>query len=166
MAKQPTKKTVNKTVAKKATTKPVATKKTAVKKTAVKKVAAKKIAAPIVAAKKIAAPKVATTKPATKSVAKKATPKPQAKAKASLTRILVKADVGFGNELHLRGAGGGLSWDFGTDMENISADKWLWQGDVSAKEVVFKVLLNDTVWSEGNDYVVSAGDSIDIEPEF
>lgn len=156
MAKQPTKKTVNKTVAKKATTKPVATKKTAVKKTAVKKVAAKKIAAP----------KVATTKPATKSVAKKATPKPQAKAKASLTRILVKANVGFGNELHLRGAGGGLSWDFGTDMENISADKWLWQGDVSAKEVVFKVLLNDTVWSEGNDYVVSAGDSIDIEPEF
>lgn len=154
MAKQPTKKTAKKAVAKKATTKPVATKPAAVKKTATKKVAAKKTVAT----------KVAATKPESKPSAKKSPAKP--KAKPALTRILVKANVGFGNELHLRGAGGGLSWDFGTDMENLSADEWLWQGEVKSGEVVFKVLLNDTIWSVGEDYVVSAGASIVIEPEF
>ncbi len=160
MAKQPTKKTANKAVAKKTTTKPVAAKKTAVKKTAVKKVAAKKIVT-----KKVAAPKPAT-KPAPKPVAPKAPAKPKAKSKPSLTRILVKADVGFGNELHLRGTGGGLSWDYGTALENVSADEWLWQGEVKSGEVVFKVLLNDTVWSFGDDYVVAAGASIVVQPEF
>jgi hypothetical protein len=151
MAKQPTKKTANKAVAKKTTTKPVAAKKTAVKKVAAKTIVTKKVAAP---------------KPASKPVAPKAPAKPKAKSKPSLTRILVKADVGFGNELHLRGAGGGLSWDYGTTMENASADEWLWQGEVKSGEVVFKVLLNDTLWSVGDDCVVAAGASIVVEPVF
>ena len=75
-------------------------------------------------------------------------------------------DAGFGNELHLRGEGGGLSWDYGAPMENRAADEWIWQTDVPFAKLEFKILLNDTRWCVGPNYELKAGETQVIEPEF
>ena len=52
------------------------------------------------------------------AVVKPAAPKP------SLTTITAQVDVGFGNTLYIRGAGGGLSWTVGLPMTCVAADLW------------------------------------------
>jgi len=159
MAKEPTKKTA----AKKAATKKTATKKAAVKKTVTKKVAAKKAVTKKVAAKKTATKKVAAKK-ATKKVARKAaTPAFEAE---SVTSIVAKIDIGFGNTLFIRGEGAGLSWDAGIEMENLGTDEWVYTAKSAVGEVVFKTLLNDEIWSDGDDVVVKAGEKSVIAPSF
>ena len=134
------KKTAVKTIATKAAVKKVAPVKTAVKKTAVKKVAAKK-----------------TTTKSTKST--------QAPS-AAVTTVIAKCDAGFGNTLTIRGGGGGLNWDSGVTMENVAASEWVWKSTEVTGELEFKVLLNDQVWSTGQNGVVFAGSTIVFEPGF
>lgn len=134
-----------------------ATKPAAVKKTAVKKVAAKKAVAPVAAVKKVAPKKV---------VAKKATAKVAKAKEAPVTTIIAKCDAGFGNVLTLRGSGGGLNWDTGVEMDNVDASEWVWKSTKVTGELEFKVLLNDQVWSTGQNGVVFAGSTIVFEPGF
>lgn len=139
-----------------ATKKVAAKKKVAVKKTATKKVAAKK--AP---AKKVATKKAPAKKAAKKTAAKKATP-----AKILETTIIARVDVGFGNSLYVRGEGAGLSWDKGTLMENVSPYEWALKTTSAKTGVVFKFLINDDTWSEGENLSVSAGGTSISSPSF
>lgn len=131
--------------------------------------------------------------PATKKTAKKATTKTAAKKatvskkaaaeKASdcacktegackspagrrLTRVIAKYDAGWGNQLFIRGLGGGLDWNAGVPMQCVGEDEWLWEQAVAKGNVTFKVLVNDSVWSDGEDSVVAAGDTIICHPNF
>lgn len=118
-----------------------AVKKTAVKKTAVKKTVAKKVA------KKVAAKK---------TVKKAASP---------LTTVIAKVDIGWGNNLYIRGEGGGLDWDKGLLMDCVDGD-WTWS-TASAKEgVVFKFVINDEIWAEGENLTVAAGGTSVSSPTF
>ncbi len=117
--------------------------KTATKKTAVKKVAKK----------------VATKKCATKKCAKNAESK-------KVTRVIAKVNVGWGNCLYIRGAGAELSWDKGIAMQCLGEDEWLWEQFVPKGDISFKFLVNDELWSTGEDFTVSVGDSIICKPEF
>ena len=158
-------------VKKTASTKAVGTKKAAVKK------AAAPVATPPAAKVSAVAPKtVAPTKvvaktavvkkaPAKKVAAKTATaaaPKPV----VSKTVITAKIDVGFGNALHLRGEGPGLSWDSGVALECVSDSEWSITLTGATAPVVFKFLINDLNWSTGEDFVVEAGSSVVLEPLF
>ena len=106
--------------------------------------AARKAAAPIApAASKAKAP----VAPAVKKTA----------AKPLVTTISARIDVGFGNTLYLRGEGPGLSWDKGVVMDCTGDDKWTLTLGESARPVVFKFLLNDEVWSTGEDYSAKSG---------
>lgn len=155
MAKQPTKKTARKTAAKKA----AAPAKKATKVAAKKSVPAKKATVKKAAARK-AAPKKTTAKKAT---AKKAAAR---KVESPKTTIIARYDAGFGNQLYLRGSGGGLSWEQGQLMENTQADEWIWETGSASGELEFKVLLNDTEWSNGQNGIVFAGATVVFEPEF
>jgi hypothetical protein len=90
--------------------------------------------------------------------------KPAAKTKP-ITTIEAKIDVGFGNNLFVRGEGAGLSWDHGTPLKCVDPQTWRWAGEASDK-VKFKLLLNDMVWAQGEDLVAPPGKRVEISPAF
>lgn len=79
--------------------------------------------------------------------------------------IEAKIDVGFGNTLFLRGEGVGLSWTKGVPLTCVDGGTWKWTGDAK-EQVKFKLLLNDQVWSQGEDLVAAPGQKVEIAPAF
>ena len=172
-------------MAKKTTT----TKKAVSAKTPAKKVAAPKKAAP--AKKAPAKQETAQQAPAKKAPAKKAStkkataPKKVALAKKALTpkkaatpvkkapakqttaqnRITARVDVGFGNVLYVRGEGAGLSWEKGTALANVTPYEWALSCSNKGK-VIFKFLINDELWAEGENITLPAGRESISSPTF
>jgi hypothetical protein len=139
-----------------------------------KKTTTKKNSVPAVAPAFAAAPNttmatkpVATlTTPVAPVVSVKAAPAktPIVTAAAPIT-IEAKIDIGFGNNLYVRGQGAGLSWDRGTPLECV--DSQTWRLIVPAKDKLqFKLLLNDTVWAQGEDVVAAPGKKVEVVPAF
>jgi hypothetical protein len=95
-----------------------------------------------------------------------AVPAAQVKPTVVVTTISANADVGFGNALYVRGEGSGLSWEKGLRMECVSDDRWTLALGESARPFVFKFLINDEIWSVGDDYVVAPAASITLTPTF
>ncbi|WP_221029470.1 hypothetical protein [Actomonas aquatica] len=160
-----------KTVTKKA----VGTKKAATKKAA--PVSAEPVAAaPAAAPKKVAAKKTAVKRaapvkpaPAKKVVTKKAPAKKAAaatKVEVADTVVTAKINIGFGNTMHLRGSGPGLSWDGGVPMNCAGDDEWTITLSGATAPIVFKFLVNDLTWSVGDDFVVEPGSTVVLEPSF
>jgi len=79
--------------------------------------------------------------------------------------IEAKIDVGFGNTLYLRGEGKGLSWNEGIPLTCVDSSTWKWSGPAD-EALRFKLLLNDNVWSKGEDLVAAPGDQLRIAPTF
>jgi hypothetical protein len=122
------------------------------------------------AAKKTAAPTKAATSPritaaAAKAVAPVAKQPVEAK-RPVVTTIVANIDIGFGNTLYVRGEGGGLNWEAGVALDCVTDDKWAISLSGAAGPVAFKLLLNDLVWSVGEDYVVSPGGELVLTPVF
>ena len=126
-------------------------------KKAVKKVAAKK------ATKKVVAKKVVKKAPAKKPAAPKAKIPSKQVVKTSIT---ARVDVGFGNQLYIRGAGAGLSWEKGLQLENVSSYEWAFATTKARSDVVFKFLINDELWAEGDNVTVAKGGSSISSPVF
>ena len=107
--------------------------------------------------------------PAAKAPAKKGAPakkKPAVAAEPPATFISAKIEIGFGNQLFLRGEGPGLSWDKGVAMDCIGSDLWAATIKGALSPVAFKVLVNDLTWSTGSDYLVEPGQSVTVTPTF
>lgn len=79
--------------------------------------------------------------------------------------IEAKIDVGFGNALYLRGEGAGLSWTQGVPLTCVDGKTWKWTGEGTEK-LKFKLLINDQVWSQGEDLVAAPGQKLEISPAF
>jgi len=92
-------------------------------------------------------------------------PKP-AEQPASVIKIRAQIDIGFGNELYIRGNAAGLSWDKGIQMNCVNNDMWTFTLVGVNEPVAFKFLVNDLTWSTGEDYVVSPGIDFIIQPTF
>lgn len=73
--------------------------------------------------------------------------------------------MGFGNNLFVRGQGPGLSWEAGVPLKCIDSETWQWSTPAS-NELKFKLLLNDTVWAQGEDLVATPGQRLRIAPRF
>ncbi|MBE0543277.1 MAG: hypothetical protein IH623_18180 [Verrucomicrobia bacterium] len=114
-----------------------------------------------------------TTKRTTKTSATKTSAAPGVETKtAQPTRsinpgitIEARIDVGYGNNLFLRGQGGGLSWERGIPLKCLDGQTWQWSGKVE-DNVKFKLLLNDCVWSQGDDFVAAPGQRLQVTPAF
>lgn len=101
-------------------------------------------------------------------VAQKATSSPTGatgSASGAVTTIDVKIDVGFGNSLFLRGQGSGLTWDHGVPLICVDGKTWRWS-QKATDPIKFKLLLNDQVWSAGNDLTITPGERLEIAPQF
>lgn len=135
------KKTVKKTTAKKATTvaKTCKTTKTAASKTVAKEPAA-------------------IEKPKAKTTVKAAVNK--------ITRVVARIDVGWGHALYIRGEGAGLSWQQGVPMICEKDNEWHWVAETNISPIVFKLLIDDKVWSAGENVTINAGDIHLSEPKF
>lgn len=111
------------------------------------------------ALKKVAAKKA----PAKKAVAPKA--KTTAK-KALKTSIIARVDVGFGNQLYVRGTGADLSWEKGLQLDNVSSYEWAFATTKAQSDVTFKFLINDELWAEGGNIIVAEGATSISSPVF
>ena len=85
--------------------------------------------------------------------------------RTAATTIEAHIDVGFGNQLFVRGQGAGLSWDKGMPLKNVDAGTWQWSAEASDK-LTFKLLLNDAVWAQGADVIAAPGQKVEITPNF
>jgi len=136
---------------------------------AVKAIAKPPIAPPVAFTLKIAKPVPAVAKPAP-AVAKPApapvVPVAPAPPKPLVTTVAARIDVGLGNELFIRGEGNGLSWEKGQLLECMDPTTWIWTTTQAKTAVVFKLLLNDQVWSLGNDLTVEPGQKVEVTPTF
>lgn len=140
----------------------------------------KKTTAPVAPTAVVAAPVAAKATAPTKTVTATpvATPAPAAPVKAAPApaktpivtaaapiTIEAKINVGFGNKLFVRGQGAGLSWDHGIPLECV--DSQTWRLIVPAKDKLqFKLLLNDSVWAQGEDVVAAPGKKVEVTPAF
>lgn len=91
---------------------------------------------------------------------------PKAGGKPATITIVAAVDVGFGNVLTLRGEGAGLSWDTGLALACTAADRWTITLPDSAAPVTFKFLVNDKVWSVGENFTLAAGAGAVFSPAF
>ena len=85
---------------------------------------------------------------------------------SSKTRITVKFDVGFPNQLYIRGKGGNLSWEKGIAFKNTKSDEWVWETDAAFTQCEFKVLINDRIYENGENHVLNQGASLLYSPQF
>jgi hypothetical protein len=86
------------------------------------------------------------------------------KGKGTVT-IEAKIDVGFGNQLYVRGEGHGLSWNYGIPLQCVDKSTWKWSGE-AGEQLKFKLLLNDAVWAQGENLVASPGQRVQVSPAF
>jgi hypothetical protein len=88
-----------------------------------------------------------------------------ARSSAKPVTIEAKIDVGFGNTLYLRGEGLGLSWSQGIPLTCVDGKTWKWTGETK-EQLKFKLLLNDQIWSQGENLVATPGQKLEISPAF
>lgn len=84
---------------------------------------------------------------------------------APVTTIKARIDVGFGNNLFVRGQGAGLSWERGVPLKCVDGQTWQWSGEADDR-LTFKLLLNDSVWAKGEDIVAKPGQKVEVVPTF
>ncbi len=86
--------------------------------------------------------------------------------KSGVTRIKVRYNSGFGNNLFIRGKGANLSWDKGLPLKNLKHDEWVWETTVPFSQCEFKVLINDVHYEQGNNHHLQSGDTSEYTPRF
>ena len=86
-------------------------------------------------------------------------------ARVAPTTIEAHVDVGFGNQLFVRGQGAGLSWERGVPLKNVGPQTWQWTA-VATGKLTFKLLLNDAVWAQGADVTAAPGQKLEVTPNF
>jgi len=80
--------------------------------------------------------------------------------------VLAQIDIGFGNLLFVRGEGAGLSWTSGIAMDCAADDQWKITLPPSKDAVIFKLLINDLTWSNGENYQAAPGETVVVVPSF
>ena len=85
---------------------------------------------------------------------------------SSKTRITIKFDAGYPNQMFIRGKGANLSWEKGQPMKNVKADEWSWETEIPFSACEFKVLINDRVYENGENHHINGGAVILYTPHF
>lgn len=82
------------------------------------------------------------------------------------TTIVAIVDIGWGSVLYIRGEGVGLSWEKGVAMTNTHPDRWEWKTVLPSDNIVFKFLINDHIWADGENLSVLTGGTSISSPTF
>lgn len=86
--------------------------------------------------------------------------------KGPKTKVIIKYDVGYANDLYIRGKGANLNWDKGLKLKNLKHDEWVWETDVPFSACEFKVLINDRIYETGTNHTLNSGSAITYSPRF
>ncbi len=97
--------------------------------------------------------KIAKEEKEAKTIAPKGQLTTSPKPSQQTTIVEAKVDVEFGNSLFIRGQGAELSWDKGLPLSCIDGSTWVWSTTKAKDRLVFKLVLNDQVWAQGEDVV-------------
>jgi hypothetical protein len=92
--------------------------------------------------------------------------KPRKVQQQPTTMVAVKVNVGFGNSLFIRGQGLGLTWERGIPLNCVDSSTWVWAANQADSKAEFKVLINDEIWSKGENLSVAPGERIEVAPAF
>lgn len=117
------------------------------------------------AIKKMASKKK-TNSHAKKSPLIEETPPLSYRRKGPKTKVAVKCNAGFPNNLYIRGEGAGLNWDRGTLLKNTKPDEWVWETNVPFEVCQFKILINDTQYEDGDNHFIEFGTWTQHTPHF
>ncbi len=102
-----------------------------------------------------------------KEIASAAATKKQPSHTKQGTKIVVKCNCGFPNNLFLRGEGlPGINWEKGIQMKCTKADEWVWETHEPFTNAYFKVLINDKQYEVGENHSIECGKSISFIPKF
>lgn len=82
------------------------------------------------------------------------------------TRVIIKFDAGFGNQLTIRGKGANLTWERGISLHNSKSDEWIWETTTPFNTCEFKILLNDRTYETGENHLLNCGTTIQYTPKF
>lgn len=86
---------------------------------------------------------------------------------SEVTTICVKATLGIGSKLFIRGEGAAeLSWEKGTPMQYIALGKWSWAPKNQTTPIHFKVYIDDDVPQEQPPQTVNPGQTYNFVPHF
>lgn len=80
--------------------------------------------------------------------------------------IRIKCNVGYGNNLFIRGQGPGLSWMQGVLLTNVAPDEWIWETSEPFDQCEFKVLVNDKDYEAGDNHRLPPGAIVQYTPCF
>lgn len=86
--------------------------------------------------------------------------------KPTTTRLKVRCNCGFNNNLFIRGKGANLSWDKGSPLKNVRADEWIWETTVPFTQCEYKILINDKTYEQGENHHLRCGDAQEHSPRF
>jgi hypothetical protein len=114
------------------------------------------------------APKVADPAPIKKPAipVDPVNPPAAAPSAAAFTAVTAQIDIGFGNTLFIRGEGPGLTWNKGLPLKNAGSSEWTISLPRATRPIIFKFLINDEVWSTGEDYKADPGALVVLQPGF
>lgn len=82
------------------------------------------------------------------------------------SRIVVHYDIGYSNNLFIRGTGANLSWDKGQPLKNVKNDEWVWETDENFTNCEFKVLINDYIYETQENHILRKGQTLEYTPIF
>lgn len=80
--------------------------------------------------------------------------------------VVAKCMTGIRNRLFIRGEGGDLSWDEGTPMELTGIGEYRYAVEPADEPIRFKLLINDELWSTGDDFEAEPGQIVRVAPKF
>jgi hypothetical protein len=80
--------------------------------------------------------------------------------------VVIHCNVGFNNNLFIRGSGANLSWDKGIMLQNTKPDEWVWETDLPFNSCEFKVLINDSHYEQGDNHILTSENSLEYTPCF
>jgi hypothetical protein len=86
--------------------------------------------------------------------------------RTAVTRIRIRYNCGFNNNLFIRGKGANLNWEKGQMLKNVKADEWIWETTTPFAELEFKILVNDHHYEQGENHRMRHGDTMDYTPRF
>jgi hypothetical protein len=86
--------------------------------------------------------------------------------KKEMTRITIRYNVGYDNQLFIRGQGAGLNWKQGLPLKNIAPDEWAWETNIPFDDCEFKVLINDERFESGENHHIHNGIALQYTPNF
>jgi hypothetical protein len=79
--------------------------------------------------------------------------------------VVVNFDAPGDAKLFVRGSAKGMSWDKGLELKR-SNGKFVLETPESLGNFEFKVLLNDKLWSQGDNFKAKDGETLEISPKF